>query len=444
MAALDASGFTAKTLTDIKAELEAAFQAAFGSSIDLTPGRVFGKLIGILSEREALLWELAQSLYANGSPDTAAGAGLDGICAITGTTRDAATAGTVTETCVGTATTVIPAESRFSDGTNAFETDADATIAAVAAWVALTAYIGDDRVKNGGNVYQCLTGGTSAGSGGPTTTAADITDGTVHWKFLGAGSGVVDVPSTAVETGFFTAVSGTLTTIETPVSGWNAALNLSDAVPGTEEETDSALRLRREDELAAAGKSALEAIRSDVLDVDGVTACIVYENVTMLTDGDGVPPKAVEVVVQGGAAADIRAAIFASVGAGIEPYGTTLGTVTDSMGTAHTVGFTRPTTKDIYIEIDVKKDPDLFPSDGEDQIKAALVAYGNALGMGKDVVARALCARAFSISGVIDTPLCNIDTTPGPTAETTIDVNSREVSDFDTSRITVNLSDGTL
>lgn len=53
--------------------------------------------------------------------------------------------------------------------------------AAPSAWQASTAYAINDAVTNSGKTYLCITAGTSAGSGGPTTDAADITDGTVHW-----------------------------------------------------------------------------------------------------------------------------------------------------------------------------------------------------------------------------------------------------------------------
>lgn len=59
------------------------------------------------------------------------------------------------------------------------------------AWAVLTAYVVDDtngginRVVNGGNLYCVKTGGTSASIGGPSGTGLDITDGTVHWSFLG-------------------------------------------------------------------------------------------------------------------------------------------------------------------------------------------------------------------------------------------------------------------
>ncbi len=52
-------------------------------------------------------------------------------------------------------------------------------------WVAVTGYTSGDRVKNGGKIYQCDTNGTSAASGGPTGTAANIVDGSTRWDYIG-------------------------------------------------------------------------------------------------------------------------------------------------------------------------------------------------------------------------------------------------------------------
>ncbi|MBX7496743.1 hypothetical protein K3172_12830 [Qipengyuania sp. 6B39] len=54
------------------------------------------------------------------------------------------------------------------------------------AWAASTAYTAGQYVNNGGNLYVCASGGTSAGSGGPTGTGTGITDGTVSWDYVSA------------------------------------------------------------------------------------------------------------------------------------------------------------------------------------------------------------------------------------------------------------------
>jgi hypothetical protein len=60
-------------------------------------------------------------------------------------------------------------------------------------WTINTVYAQGTYVTNGGNVYICRTAGTSAGSGGPTTTAADIVDNTAHWQFLQVGTGQTQI-----------------------------------------------------------------------------------------------------------------------------------------------------------------------------------------------------------------------------------------------------------
>jgi hypothetical protein len=57
-------------------------------------------------------------------------------------------------------------------------------------WAASTVYRAGDIVTNGSapiKAYLCVVGGTSAGSGGPTTTASSITDNTCTWMYLSNG-----------------------------------------------------------------------------------------------------------------------------------------------------------------------------------------------------------------------------------------------------------------
>jgi hypothetical protein len=54
------------------------------------------------------------------------------------------------------------------------------------AWTISTAYYQFAIVTNDtGKIYECVTAGTSAGSGGPTGTGAAITDGTCVWNYIG-------------------------------------------------------------------------------------------------------------------------------------------------------------------------------------------------------------------------------------------------------------------
>lgn len=436
-------GFIPKTVEDAKAELEASFRAAFGESIDVSPQSNFGQIIGVMAENIGDAWDALHGVYAAFAPDSAGGISLDNVAAITGTVREPATPSEVTITATGTAGTVLTAGRQMSvTGTGVkFETTAGGTIAAVGAWASGTAYTLGQRRSNSGNVYQVTTAGTSAGSGGPTGTGSAITDNTVVWQYLGAGAGAVDITAESVDYGPKVALAGTLINIETPVSGWSNVTNLLDAEVGADLETDASLRVRREQELRASGNAALEAIRSAILQVEDVETCTVFENITDDTDVDGLPPHSVEVLVKGGEDEQIAAELFGSVAAGIATYGTTTETVSDVEGLTHTIKFSRPSDVDIWVIVNVTADEDAFPSDGDTQIRDAIVEYGEAQRTGKDVVAAALVAQVFKVAGVLDVE-CLIGLSSPPVASTTLPINLRELAVFDTSRITINVTYG--
>jgi uncharacterized phage protein gp47/JayE len=449
MPGISSLGFESKTSDEIKEDIEAALKASFGESIDLTPQSNFGQFVGLMTERLLDVWNMGEDVYASFDPDSASGAQLDALCGITGTIREAATQSEVTLTAVGDEGTTIPegsAVSVESIGTR-FLTLAEAELTAADAWQDTTAYVVGDIVTNGSSpsrVFRCITAGTSAGSGGPDEEDDDITDGTAHWEFLGEGDSYASIDAESEDTGPLVAAAGTLNVIESPVVGWDSVTNLLDADLGSDQETDAALRLRRETELRAPGNASVEAIRNSVLDVEDVTTCTVFENPTESTDVNGLPPHSIRVLVQGGEDEDVAAAILASKAAGIATDGSSSETVTDSQGIEHTIEFSRPTEKNIYVRVDLTYDADLYPDDGDDQVKAAIVAFGDAQRTGKDVVAAAVGAQAFSVAGVLDTPIVYIKKDSGPAvAATTVAISLFELAVFDTSRITVNSSAAT-
>jgi uncharacterized phage protein gp47/JayE len=450
-------GLVIKSVQVIRAETEASLKLGFGPSVPLGDQTFFGITNGIYSEREAVIWELIELVHDSHDPDAATGSSLVGVSAITGTLPIAASSSTVTATLTGTPTTAVASGTVFaalSTGAQ-FKTTADTVIAILAAWVNTTGYVVGARVTNSARAYQCITAGTSAGSGGPATTALDITDGTVHWRYLGEGTGAVDVAAKSVATGPVVGVSGDLTVKITPVGGWQSVVNILDAKAGTNLETDEQLRLRREAELATDGSTPQDALRADLLQVDGVTSCTVFMNLTDITDANNTPPHGVQCVVQGGADQDIFDKIRLSIAAGIVSYGTTSGTSTDSQNTIHTIKFTRPTAVPIWVDITLKYNPALpgqggYPADGDTEVIAAIVAYGNSLPVGSDAVATRLGAKAFSVPGVLDVPRAGslggtlIKTSAGPTADTTIVITPFQIATFDTSHVAVHSSAGSV
>lgn len=250
----------------------------------------------------------------------------------------------------------------------------------------------------------------------------------------------ITVNLTAQDTGPVQAPAGTLTVIETPVTGWDSITNPTDADPlGENLETDPAFRFRRLEEIAIAGRATIEAIRSQLLLVEGVTAVVVFENDTFITDVDGRPPKVVDIVVENGDDDEIAEKIFDVVAGGIGTIGDVTVVVTDSQGFAQTQKFSRPTPVDIWVEIDVTVDSNEYPADGDDQVQAAIVAYGDALGIGTDVIVHGSDSLECSITGIpgITDVEIRVGKTASPTTDDNVVIEPREVADFDTSRTLV-------
>jgi uncharacterized phage protein gp47/JayE len=238
--------------------------------------------------------------------------------------------------------------------------------------------------------------------------------------------------------------SGTLTVIAEPLTGWNSVTNPTDGEIGREVDTDAELRTRREDELAAVGSTTADAIRSDVLRnlEDNVTHCRVLANDTAEEDANGVPAYSFEVIARGlvtDATESTRLAeqIAASKSAGDRAYGTSSEVVTDSQGNDDLIGYTWVSDQNVYLEADLTIDEDLFPEDGDDQIKAALVAIEDTYEPGSDVIAERLKAACFSVTGVVDVPELRLGFSASPVGTTNLSIAIREIGAIDTGRILV-------
>lgn len=490
---LTETGFVKKRQPVIKTELETAFRTIFGSEINLLATSVLGQLIGVFSEREALIWELAEELYNAAFPDTATGVSLDNAAALTGATRLAATFSTVTARVVGTLGTYVPTGLVFSVEnvpTSRFQTILDGTIAAginekqtidfdavpasgtwqitfdgqttaVLAFDAPNATI-QTALNNLSNLSGIVVTGSYAagivvefgGADGQedqplmTITGSTLQDGigdpvdvTVEETVKG-WLPFVDLLCRAIVTGSITAPAGTLTVIETPLFGVSSITNLLDANVGREIETDAELRLRRLESLQRAGTATVNGIVTTLRQVSGVTNAFVIENNTALVDGEGRPPHSYEAYVDGGVDQDILESIWATKPAGIETVGNFSGTVLDSQGFVQTVKFSRPTTADIWLEVDITKNADpsepggVYPANGDDLVRDAVLAYGGTFEIGQDVVLIRFFNAINAIPGVIGIVI-RAGFAQFPTGTSNLAIGSTELAKFDASRLEV-------
>lgn len=485
---LSSTGFSRKRLDDIKTEIEDELKTTFGPYINLLPSSIFSKLVGLFAERESSLWELGDEVYNSQYPDTAEGAQLDNVVALTGITRLASQPSRIIgQLLFGTAATVVPAGTIFSVLGNSsvrFLTDSavvlvagadevqdlDFSLVPTAGTFKLKYIVDETAVLNWNdsaatiqaalNALELLSGVTVSGNftSGFTITFAGA-DGKQEHALLEVTSnslvnGVTAVVTTVVETvagvpqgtvdmtcetnGETSAPAQTVSVIETPVAGLSSTRNPEDAILGRAEETDLELRQRRENTLQVAGAGTVEAIRSELLSLEGVTDCIVFENVNDLPDIDGRPAKSFEAVVNGGDADEIEDKIWETKPAGIRTYGNQAGTIVDSMGFTHDINWSRPTELDIYLEVDITVTPDA-PVNAASLVENALVEYGNTIGIGNDVIVypRLVCALE-QFSWITDV-VTRIGLSPSPTLDDNIPVDADEIPSFDTTRTSVTL-----
>lgn len=384
---ITSTGFVAKRLADIKAEIEDAFRSAFGVGINLDALSPLGQMTGIVAERESLIWELAEEIYNSQYPDTASGASLDNVASISNITRLAATYSTV--------------EGRVSG--------ANGTFVPIGFIVSV--------------------------SGNPAARFITIGSGTI-------AGGFVDLDFQAEDTGPVQAAAGSLTVIETPLVGVDSVTNALDATLGRDTETDAELKQRRAELLQRSGTATIEGIRRHVLDVVDVLECTVIENSSGMIDGAGRPPKSFETIVSGGIDADIAAAIFEAKAAGIETCGDFTETVVDSQGISHDIKFSRPIDKNIWLIINITPNTDLnegdmYPASGDQDVEDAILVYGAAFRMGQDVVNNQMFTPINSVPGVIGIEVLAGFADP-PTASANLSIAADELAVFDSTRITVN------
>ncbi len=390
MAGLTPTGFEVPTIDEIRSEMADALRAAIDPALDTGPTSVMGQLIGILSEREHDQWigqrDVWQAFSVHGE-----GVSLTQLALITGTVRREATVSRVTATVTLNAGVTLPAGSRAraaADLTAVFE------------------------------------------------TVADVTNG-------GGSPAALPVVMTSADPGPVRANAGTLTVIVTPVSGWTAVTNAEDAQLGLADETDSELRARREAELRVQGSANLDAVISDVLQVDGVEDVAGEENDTNATVG-ALSPHSFRIVFWDGdpSAAldtDVAQAIWDSKPVGIETIGSSSEDAVDVNGGLHEMSFDRATEQETWLEIDVEIDASRFPADGDDRIRQAVVDYADAnWRIGRDVILSALYGPVFTVSGLIRITAVRAGFVINPSGTVDLSVAFDEIARADTSRVEVN------
>ena len=473
-------GFVKKDAQTIKSEIEGEFKAVFGTDIDVSESSNFGQIIGLLTKKVSNQWDLAQSVYASQSPDTAVSTQLDRVVALVGVERLEAVSTSANGTMTGDQGTVISTGSlaEKEETGDQFELLEDVTLDkaacvgvdfSVANVLDSTLYtITVDTIDY---TYTSGASGTTAediiaglkidfDAGGTDITYTDNLDGTAtltaddsvtNFSFNEDVNLQTDKVSSngsysAVVAGEISLPAGTLNIIVTPISGWDSITNLIAGDTGREEETDEELRTRRLISLRAIGAGTDEAIAGRISEVENVTSSKVTSNRTGTTDADGRPAKSFEAVVEGGADQDIGDVIWDSQPAGIESFGNTTVIVKDSQDNDQTIKFSRPESIFVWYEIDLTLyDEETFPTNGTEAVKDAIIDFGEEeYQVDVDVIRERVYQPIFSVEG-IRSAVIKLATSatevgpPGTYQEVDIEIGAREIASIAKDRMIVGI-----
>lgn len=347
-------GFNRKSYTDILANLQARARETYGEDINLTNTSFLGMHLQNEAWEIAEMWELAEDVYYSAFIDYNEGLSQDNTGKYITISRKPAQRSKGFITVVGNEGTRIRKGFRVAtkDLIKVFETTIDGVI---------------------------------------------------------SESGTLILPIQSILPGLEMNVGAmTIKEIVNPISGVTEVYNTDITVDGVDIETDKDFRERYYRSPSRGGSSTRESVEAALLDMDSVTDAFVEENDTM-EFMDDIPPKSLASYVFGGEDEDIAKVILQAKAGGIRSYGATEVLVADSKDIEHTIGFTRPLVKDIYINLSITKDKG-YP--GDDTVVRAILNYiggedkdgiaYKGLKLGENVVITKLLSSVMCLEGIQD------------------------------------------
>lgn len=391
---LDEKGFKRKRFADLFSEMELKAKEVFGEKINTSDRSPLGVILRLFAWALSLLWQQMENVYNSAYVDTATGNPLGYIGKYIGIRK---------------------------------------------------------RLKEKAKGVITVSGdpGEFIQKGLRVKTKKNIVFETIQDAVIGT-DGRINIPIIAVVAGRTGNVdAGEITDLVNPQPFQITITNAEKTTGGRDDETDPEFRDRYDRSLATGGSSTTASIEATILALPGVRDCIVDENTTMV-EKSGIPPKSVAPLVLGGDDQEIATSILKTKSGGIRSFGDTEVTVIDTKGNAHVIGFSRPKTSDIYVNVSLTIDSE-FPPNGKDLVRTEIIKYiggedqdgteYNGLGIGKKstgqkVVYTKIISAIQEVPGISDLVL-RIGTTPTQLSSGNITIPDKSVPKTSWEKVTV-------
>lgn len=334
MAGLDANGFIPLTYGEVKTNIETRLEA-FNPGFDFSPESPDGQLIGIMSLLITEAWVELGLVYDSYNPLKASGQALRNIGLISGLQQGNATYGTAIVDLDGVAGTRIPVGSTVED--------------------------------SDGNTF--------------TTDFAGILP--------------VSMPVTSTLAGPLPLPIGTINTVGTVITGWTTADQPAEGISGRSAVSEANYRNTRNRTVLRNYVGIVDTMESRLLELGMEQATVTNNSSTTVTLPDGTPPLTVHATVgEVGLATDTEIAqvILDTISVGTPTFGSTTVTLPDSQGVSHDINFTKASSVDVFIDLNITFLDDDIGGAVED-IRSDLITHINSLLAGEDVI----WSRLFAI-----------------------------------------------
>lgn len=321
---IDETGLHIPSYTDTRDKIVDDYKQLFGENLYLDNDSMDYQQISILSKYIYDTYLSLQVAYSSRVPQSASGVGLDSLASLYSIERIRATKSTVSVTLTGSSGTVVN-NGKVSDGTNSWLLPSVVTIPA---------------------------------------------------------SGTITVEAESEQYGPVYVQANSITTILTPVFGWQSVTNLTASTPGVSQEPDAALRARMMQSSFVPSTTVIEGLYSALLQITGVEDAKVYENDSDTTDANGIPEHSICCVVNGGADEDIAYQIYLRKTPGCGTYGSASFTGTTFYGDQFTVNWYRPSLVTPSVSVTVQKLAG-WSDAMEEKMLSAITEYINNLAIGE-------------------------------------------------------------
>lgn len=427
------NGFIRKRLAEQLNEIREELKQGLGQEIELSPDTVLGVLSTIAAERHANIWELCEDVYRSMYPVSATGTNLDRAVSFTGVKRLSALPSSCYVVWYGEEGTVIPDFSCVKNKNTQVKY-----------------YLNGDLIVSKNNAYHVVISPAKAMISAGETLSITLNGRTYRYtanrnsikeamEKLNAELSQVDfIHSTlndldisivsngvigfSVSTNDLLNISklGVVGRVQTDgsstdlaeegdisemidlVNGVDQVNNLTNGSAGRNQESDSELYARYHKGVYRTGAGTAQSIRANLLELEGVTHAIVYEN-NSNSEQNNMPPHSLYAVVKGGLDNDIAEIIQTYRPAGITLHGDKSIVVRDSQNIHHTIKFSRPQKVYVWVNVVVNTftDQNEYARTGYlTDVVENIMGYAESLNVGDDVILQRVIGKCVQVEGV--------------------------------------------